>query len=59
MTGRRRDETKIAGGAEARRARFGDELRANLAKRKAQNRARREAATTGGEDRQKADNETG
>jgi hypothetical protein len=57
MTGRQRDDTRSARGAEARRARLAEELRANLARRKAQMRARREAATTEGEDRPKADNE--
>jgi hypothetical protein len=57
MIGQKRDDTRSASGAEARRARQAEELRANLARRKAQMRARREAATTDGEDRQKADNE--
>jgi hypothetical protein len=57
MTGQKRDDTKSARGAEARRAREAEELRANLARRKVQARARRETATTEGEDRPKADNE--
>jgi hypothetical protein len=57
MAGQKCDDTRSARGAEARRARQAEELRANLVRRKAQMRARREAATTEGEDRQKADNE--
>ncbi len=49
MSGHERDATKTGAGAEARRARLAEELRANLGKRKAQTRARREAATTGGD----------
>jgi hypothetical protein len=57
MAGQKCDDTRGARGAEARRARQAEELRANLVRRKVQMRARREAATTEGEDRQTADNE--
>ena len=50
MTGGRRDDTKAKGGAKSRRDRLDEALRANLAKRKAQARARREAATSKGND---------
>ena len=46
---------KEAGGPKRRRERLDEALRANLAKRKAQVRARREAATTQGNDRRKPD----
>ena len=55
MTGNRYDETKDRGGTKTRRERLEEALRANLAKRKAQKKARREAATTEDDDRQKAD----
>jgi hypothetical protein len=50
-----RDDAKAKGGAKSRRDRLGEALRANLAKRKAQARGRREAAITRGDDRQKPD----
>ena len=50
MTGGRRDDAKAKGGAKSRRDRLDQALRANLAKRKAQARARREAATSKGND---------
>ena len=50
MTGGRRDDAKAKGGAKSRRDRLDEALRANLAKRKAQARARREAATSKGND---------
>ena len=53
MTRGRRDDTKAKGGAKSRRDRLDEALRANLGKRKAQARARREAATSSGNDRQK------
>ena len=55
MTGGRRDNTKAKGGAKSRRDRLDEALRANLAKRKAQARARRETATSPGDDRRKPD----
>jgi hypothetical protein len=55
MTGRQRDDAKTASVAKTRRHRLGEALRANLGKRKAQARARREAATSQGNDRQKPD----
>jgi len=54
MTGGRQDDAKVAGGTKTRRERLEEAMRANLSKRKAQKRARREAATTKGNDRQKA-----
>jgi hypothetical protein len=48
-----RDDAKAKGGAKSRRDRLDAALRANLGKRKAQARARREAATSRGNDRQK------
>jgi hypothetical protein len=51
MTGNSKDR----GGTKTRRERLEEALRANLAKRKAQKKARREAATTEDDDRQKAD----
>jgi hypothetical protein len=48
-----RDDAKAKGGAKSRRDRLDEALRANLGKRKAQARARREAATSSGNDRQK------
>ena len=48
-----RDDAKAKGGAKSRRDRLDGALRANLGKRKAQARARREAAITRGDDRQK------
>jgi hypothetical protein len=53
MTGGRRDDAKAKGGAKSRRDRLDEALRANLAKRKVQARARREAATSEGNDRDK------
>jgi hypothetical protein len=50
MTGGRQDDAKAKGGAKSRRDRLDEALRANLAKRKAQARARREAATSKGND---------
>ena len=50
-----RDDAKAKGGAKSRRDRLDEALRANLGKRKAQAHARREAATSGGNDRQKPD----
>jgi len=50
-----RDDAKAEGGAKSRRDRLEEALRANLGKRKAQARARREAATSRGNDRQKPD----
>ena len=50
-----RDDAKAKGGAKSRRDRLDESLRANLGKRKAQARARREAAITRGDDRQKPD----
>ncbi|MGA8690663.1 MAG: hypothetical protein ACLQF1_10750 [Methyloceanibacter sp.] len=58
MTGRQRDATRTVGGAEPRRARLAEELRANLGKRKTQAKARRELAKTGHDDRSKADTDT-
>jgi hypothetical protein len=55
MAGRQRDDAKTGSGAKTRRDRLEEELRANLGKRKAQARARSEAATTKGNDRQKPD----
>jgi hypothetical protein len=55
MTGKRHDETKHRGGTKTRRQRLEEALRANLGKRKAQKKARRETATTEDDDRQKAD----
>ena len=48
-------DAKAKGGAKSRRDRLDEALRANLGKRKAQARARREAATSRGNDRQKPD----
>ncbi|HET7851949.1 MAG TPA: hypothetical protein VFK91_04305 [Methyloceanibacter sp.] len=53
MTGGEQDDAKTASEAKTRRHRLSEALRANLAKRKAQARARREAAITRGDDRQK------
>jgi hypothetical protein len=53
MTGGERDVAKTASETKTRRHRLGEALRANLTKRKAQARARREAAITRGDDRQK------
>ena len=50
MTEGRRNDAKAKGGAKSRRDRLDEALRANLAKRKAQARARREAATSKGND---------
>jgi len=55
MTGGEQDEAKAKGGAKSRRDRLDEALRANLAKRKAQARARRETATSPGNDRRKPD----
>jgi hypothetical protein len=51
MTGGGQDDAKAKGGAKSRRDRLNEALRANLAKRKAQARARRESATSRGNDR--------
>jgi hypothetical protein len=53
MTGGRRDDAKDKGAAKSRRDRLDEALRANLAKRKAQARGRREAATSAGNDRKR------
>jgi hypothetical protein len=53
MTSGRQDDAKAKGGAKSRRDRLNEALRANLAKRKAQARARRESATSRGNDRKK------
>jgi len=53
MTGEQRHDAKAKGGAESRRDRLDEALRANLAKRKTQARARREAATSAGNDRKR------
>jgi hypothetical protein len=53
MTGGRQDDAKAKCGAKSRRDRLNEALRANLAKRKAQARARRESATSRGNDRKK------
>jgi hypothetical protein len=53
MTGGRQDDAKAKGGTKSRRDRLNEALRANLAKRKAQARARRESATSRGNDRKK------
>ena len=53
MTEGQRNDAKAEGGAKSRRDRLDEALRANLAKRKAQARARREAATSKGNDRDK------
>ena len=50
MTEGRRDDAKAKGAAKSRRDRLDEALRANIAKRKAQARARREAATSKGND---------
>ena len=55
MSGRQRDDAKTASEGKTRRHRLSEALRANLAKRKAQSRARREAATSSGNDRQTRD----
>jgi hypothetical protein len=55
MTEGRRDDAKAKGGAKSRRDRLDEALRANLAKRKAQARARRETATSPGDDWRKPD----
>jgi hypothetical protein len=55
MTGGRRDDANAKDGAKSRRDRLDEALRANLAKRKAQARARRETATSPGNDRRKPD----
>jgi hypothetical protein len=55
MTGGRQDDAKGAGGTKTRRERLEEALRTNLAKRKTQERARREAATTEGNDSRKPD----
>ncbi len=57
MSGQERDEAKTGTGAKTRGDRLEEALRANLGKRKAQARARRETATTKGNDRQKRDGE--
>jgi hypothetical protein len=53
MTGEHWDDAKPKGAAKTRRDRLGKALRANLGRRKAQERARRETATTKGNDRDK------
>src|SRR5262249_17917719 len=58
MTGGRQDDAKVAGGTKTRRERLEEAMRANLAKRKAQKKARRKAATTKGNDRQKPTGDT-
>jgi hypothetical protein len=55
MSGRQRDYAKTASEGKTRRHRLSEALRANLAKRKAQAKVRREAAITQGDDRQKPD----
>jgi hypothetical protein len=50
MSAARHDDEKPKGPAKDRRKRLDEALRANLAKRKAQARARRELATSSGED---------
>ena len=55
MTEGRQDKAKTAGGTKSRRERLEEALRANLAKRKAQKKARRESATTQGNDRRRPD----
>ena len=55
MTEGRRDDAKAKGAAKSRRDRLDEALRANIAKRKAQARARRETATSPGNDRRKPD----
>ena len=53
MTGGRRDDANAKDVAKSRRDRLDEALRANLAKRKAQAKARREAATSAGNDRKR------
>jgi hypothetical protein len=53
MSAAQQDDTKSKGGAKTRRERLDEALRANLAKRKAQARARRETATSSGNDGEK------
>ncbi|MGH6824683.1 hypothetical protein [Methyloceanibacter sp.] len=53
MSGRQRDDAKTASEGKTRRHRLSEALRANLAKRKAQAKTRREAATSSGNDRRK------
>ena len=55
MTEGGQDKAKTASGTKTRRERLEEALRANLAKRKAQKKARRETATTQGNDQQKPD----
>ena len=55
MTEGRRDDAKAKGAAKSRRDRLDEALRANIAKRKAQARARRETATSPGNARRKPD----
>ena len=55
MTGRQREDAKAGSEGKSRRHRLEQALRANLGKRKAQAHARREAAITGVDDRQKPD----
>ena len=50
MSAARQDDEKPKGAAKDRRRRLDEALRANLAKRKAQAKARREVATSSGED---------
>ena len=50
MSAARHDDEKPKGPAKDRRKRLDEALRANLAKRKAQARARRDLATSSGED---------
>ena len=55
MTEGPQDKAKTASGTKTRRERLEEALRANLAKRKAQKKARRETAMTQGNDRRKPD----
>jgi hypothetical protein len=55
MTARKGEGDKPAAGAQSRLARLAEALRANLGKRKAQVRARRETATTRLDDERNAD----
>ena len=55
MTEGRQDKAKTASGTKTRRERLEEALRANLARRKAQKKARRETAITQGNDQRKPD----
>jgi hypothetical protein len=59
MSGGKDDKTTTVPGANIRHARLSEALRANLAKRKAQAKARREAQETRGKDRQRPGGERG